>query len=413
MSGERLERLESGTTETAELAVIDAELVDDDREAAPVRYVVTQHTMLAPGELPPRADERPAWGEHEFRLTPEDVADLDEPDLADNTITNRDSTVRAFKAWCAQQKPPHLPQPCTTLTYTRYGLHLIRLGKAGKYKPDTVGAYMSRILNWQPVDMRPDPSRFKGRLRAWRREWVAAGGEVRRAPAVTINYNLRIIEAIDETTNIGKRDAFLAALAYCNLHREMELADQLVKRVKVHDTGLFVTTAMSKTDQTGKGTGRFIQDRADLQLVRRARAWLAVLHELGADGPDDPLFRSLTKKGKLRKYPEARERGQRMRPGSLNERLQVLADRAGVPYIDGKKVTSHSWRAGANTDMIAAGVSLKDRNTVGRWADGSKTADTVYDRPNDTGESDPLARVPLYGGPAHAAVAEARAGVTD
>ncbi|MFD8263298.1 hypothetical protein ACFV19_31315 [Streptomyces griseoluteus] len=147
--------------------------------------------------------------------------------------------------------------------------------------------------------------------------------------------------------------------------------------------------------------------REDLQLVRRARAWLAVLHELGADGPDDPLFRSLTKKGRLRKYPEARERGQRMPPGSLNERLQVLADRAGVPYIDGKKVTSHSWRAGANTDMIAAGGTLKDRNTVGRWADGSKTADTVYHRPNNTGEHDPLARVPLYGGPAHAAVAQA------
>ncbi|MFE3638172.1 hypothetical protein [Streptomyces sp. NPDC059168] len=165
---------------------------------------------------------------------------------------------------------------------------------------------------------------------------------------------------------------------------------------------------MSKTDQAGKGDSRFIKDREDLQLVRRARAWLAVLHELGADAPDDPLFRSLTKKGKLRKYPEDRKRGQRMRPGSLNERLQVLADRAGLPYIAGQKVTSHSWRAGANTDMIAAGVTLKDRNWAGRWAEGSKTADTVYDRPHDDGESDPLAKVPLYGGPAHAAVAEAR-----
>ncbi|WEO92664.1 hypothetical protein A6P39_000120 [Streptomyces sp. FXJ1.172] len=98
----------------------------------------------------------------------------------------------------------------------------------------------------------------------------------------------------------------------------------------------------------------------------------------------------------------------KMRPGSLNERLQLLADRAGVPYIDGKKVRSHSWRAGANTDMIEAGVPLAERNKAGRWADGSRTADTVYDRRHGVGERDPLAAVPLYGGPARAAVAQAR-----
>ncbi|MBV1940863.1 tyrosine-type recombinase/integrase [Streptomyces sp. BV286] len=399
---------------STEVEVVHAELVRDGEpgpaaaERGP-RYLVTQHTMLGPGELPPRADERPPWTDDDFRLSAEDMADLAEPDLAENTIINRDSTTRAFEEWCAAQNPPRVAYPCTTATYTSYGLHLIRRGKAGEYKPDSVGQYMSRIWSWQPVDWRPDPSRFKGRLRAWKKAWVDAGGEVDRAAAVTIEYNLRIIAAMDESTNIGKRDAFLAALAYSNLHREMELADQLVKRVKIHDTGLFVTTAKSKTDQSGKGAGRFIQDREDLQLVRRARAWLAVLNQLGADGPDDPLFRALTVKGDLRKYPESRKRGNRMRPGSLNERLQLVAEQAGVPYIDGKKVTSHSWRAGANTDMAEKGVPLAERNKAGRWADGSHTADTVYDRRHGVGTRDPLNSVPLYGGSAHAAVARARA----
>lgn len=97
-----------------------------------------------------------------------------------------------------------------------------------------------------------------------------------------------------------------------------------------------------------------------------------------------------------------------MRPGSLNERLQLSAERAGVSYIDGKKVTSHSWRAGANTDMAAKGVPLAERNKAGRWADGSHTADTVYDRRHRAGTEDPLDKVPQYGGPARAAVAEAR-----
>ncbi|MEU0657333.1 hypothetical protein ACWEV9_35035 [Streptomyces albogriseolus] len=42
-------------------------------------YLVTRHTMLGPGEMPPRAKE-----------------DLDEPDLAKNTRINHGSTNRAF-----------------------------------------------------------------------------------------------------------------------------------------------------------------------------------------------------------------------------------------------------------------------------------------------------------------------------
>uniref|UniRef100_UPI003F498A8E hypothetical protein n=1 Tax=Streptomyces sp. CA-141956 TaxID=3240051 RepID=UPI003F498A8E len=86
------------------------------------------------------------------------------------------------------------------------------------------------------------------------------------------------------------------------------LADLLLSRLRIHDTGLYVVTATSKTDQAGKGSGRFIQDRADLQLVERGRAWLAVLRDLGALAPTDPVFRALTTKGQLRKYPESRER---------------------------------------------------------------------------------------------------------
>ncbi|MEU2854559.1 hypothetical protein [Streptomyces syringium] len=391
---------------TTDREIVDAELVPvGDLLPRPgpghnpgPQYLVTQHTMLGPGQLPPRADDRPPWTDADFRISEQDQADLDEPDLAENTVVNRASTTRAFEAWCAAQDPPRLARPCTTATYTSYGLHLIRRGKAGEFKPDTVSQYMSRIHSWQPVDHRPDPSRVQGRIRAWKKAWVQAGGTVRRAAAVTLEHNLRIIDAIDESTNIGKRDAFLAALAYANLHREMELADQLNKWVRIYDTGLHVTTALSKTDQTGQGTGRFIEDRDDLKLVARARAWRAVLAELGADGPEDPLFRALTRGGNLVTYPADRKRGTRMRPGSLNERLQHLAQRAGTPYIDDRKVTSHSWRAGCNGDLMDAGASLAERNAAGRWAEGSHVADTVYDRRHGVGKRDPLKKVPLYGG---------------
>jgi hypothetical protein len=185
---------------TADLeAVYEGELVPEGEvmslavEEAGPQYLVSQHTMLRPGELPPRADARPAWTDADFRLSDENVAELAEPDLAENTIVNRDSTVRAFEAWCAQQDPPRLAYPCTTATSTSYGLHLIRRGKAGEFKPDSVGQYLSRIYNWQPVDYRPDPSRFKGRLRAWRkacwcaapvRGWPCCASSVRTGPRI-------------------------------------------------------------------------------------------------------------------------------------------------------------------------------------------------------------------------------------
>ncbi|WP_159461026.1 MULTISPECIES: hypothetical protein [Streptomyces] len=47
--------------------------------------------------------------------------------------------------------------------------------------------------------------------------------------------------------------------------------------------------------------------------------------------------------------------------------------------------------------MIAAGVSLRERNRRGRWSPEANTADTVYDRPHLDLQDDPLSKVPLGG----------------
>lgn len=196
---------------------------------------------------------------------------------------------------------------------------------------------MSRIWSWQPEDMRPDPSRVRGKIRLWRQEWAAAGVEVDRTAALTLPHLLKCLAQCDESTNIGKRDAFMLVLAYCNLHRRTELTDLLVKHVRILPTGLLVTTATSKTDRQAKGVTEFIADRDDIRLIARARAWFAVLKELGADGPDQPVFRALTVTGRLVPRAHATRRGKCMRDGAINERVQLLAGRAGIPYIAGKK----------------------------------------------------------------------------
>ncbi len=42
--------------------------------------------------------------------------------------------------------------------------------------------------------------------------------------------------------------------------------------------------------------------------------------------------------------------------------------------------------------------NFQERNLAGRWADGSHTADTVYDRRHVVGTRDPLDAVPVLGG---------------
>lgn len=157
------------------------------------------------------------------------------------------------------------------------------------------------------------------------------------------------------------------------------------------------TTATSKMDRQAKGATEFIADRDDIRLVARVRAWFAVLRELDTDVPEQPVFRALTVTGCLANRSLAVRRGERMKGGAVNERVQLLAGRAGVPYIGGKKVQAHRLRAGPDTDMIAARVPLQECNRLGRWSPGSNTADTVYDRPVVDPRNDPLSKVPLGG----------------
>jgi hypothetical protein len=118
-----------------------------------------------------------------------------------------------------------------------------------------------------------------------------------------------VLAKIDESTRIGHRDAAMFVIAYGKLARGIEVADLLIKNVRVTDKGVWVFTAKSKTRRKGKGKWRFIRDREDLQTVRRVRAWLTDLRELGADNPNLPLFRALTVKGGLKARGNARTAG--------------------------------------------------------------------------------------------------------
>lgn len=114
---------------STEVEVFDAELVEGDIVVRPTaaeqgpRYLVTQHTMLGPGELPPLADERPAWTDDDFRLSVEDMVELAEPNLRrtrSRTATRRSppsrrgARRRSRRGWPTRARPRPTPRTACT-----------------------------------------------------------------------------------------------------------------------------------------------------------------------------------------------------------------------------------------------------------------------------------------------------------
>ncbi|MFD9081709.1 tyrosine-type recombinase/integrase [Streptomyces erythrochromogenes] len=417
--------------------IVDAELVEDvapvpAAAAAPTApsYAVTRHTVLGPGELPPRADEQARFTEIDFQV-PEDVKRRTNERGARNTRVNRDSSRDRFEQWCESQGRVARPTT-TTANVAAYFGHLMEKGKPDgtKYSPDSLLAYCGRIVSWYPKGERPDGSLIREMIQDYRlEEYIPAGGEPEQSAGLTLKYLVKVLAAIDETTRIGRRDAAMLVLQYGMLYRSVEVTNLLVRHVRIDSDGVWVWTAKSKTRRTGNGRWRFIRDREDLQIVARVRAWLTDLRVLfeptehdqnppsgePAYQPNKPLFRALTTLGNLKRRANATVRGQFLTGRAVNEMVKARAAAAGIALINGLKVTSHSLRAGPNTDMAEAQVPLADRNEAGDWHKDSTLADDRYNRPDgsiDISKHDPLDAVPLYGGPAHAAVAQARAAAT-
>ncbi|MEV7383634.1 tyrosine-type recombinase/integrase [Streptomyces lydicus] len=372
--------------------------------------------MLAEGELPPRVEEQSAFTARDFTVPDRVKKRIDERG-ARNTKVNRSSTRARFESWCAAEG--RVAQPTTTTAnVAAYFGYLMETGKdqAGtKYSPDTLLAYLTRIVSGYPKGDRPDGSLVREMIEDYRlEEYIPAGGEKEQSAGLTLRYLVKVLEGIDEGTGIGRRDAAMLVLQYGMLYRSIEVTNLLVRQIRVDTDGVWVWTAKSKTRRKGKGRWRFIRDRDDLRIVARVRAWLADLRELreptehnqnppGGDPayqPNKPLFRALTTTGNLKRRANATIRGLFLTGRAVNEMVKARAKAAGVSIISGLKVTSHSLRAGPNTDMAEALVPLAERNQAGDWTSDSTLADDVYNRPDgtiDVSKHDPLDPVPLFG----------------
>jgi integrase len=376
--------------------IVDAELVDDgpdwSRAVVPAQprrpggphYLVDRHTVLEPGEMPPTVEDLPRYTEADFRISA-DTAKRRARAGSANTRINRDATVRRFEAWCAAEG--RVARPCTDATFLEYTGFLMR--QQPRLKANTIGIYLGHLWRWQPSGMRPERLEVQDLLETYRRDNPRAARK-RQAPALRLDDVLLMLEAVDETTATGRRDAALLAVMYLMLARRSEIAAIDIEYTEVLDHLVVIDLGSDKTHQDGEGLDLVrLHDRPDLQPVRRLRAWIGWLKSQGVT--TGPLFRQLSTGDQLTARARTDGPQARLSAAAIGERIQVLAAKAGVTKP--AKVTSQGVRAGAATDLAEAGVRGKALNRAGRWREDSHTAEEVYVRPLDGEQPNPFAAV--------------------
>jgi hypothetical protein len=411
----------AATTEATdpEEMVVEAELVDDAStrlpdnviaEASP-GYRITRNTMLGPGEEPPRVEEHPGFRDidiHVSERTRQRLRNVEGGGRNRNTKVNRDSTRKRFRVWCeAKENGNRVAWPSTTAAnIAEYIGTLMDDGQPDgtPYSPDTLLAYVSRILTWYPKGERPDGSAIRDMIEDYR-DLEYPAGMADQAAALTLEHLLPVLDAIDESTRIGRRDAALLVVGYRLLLRGIEIAD-----LPNHDLrpvtagprhGVYVRVAKTKTTTAKDAVWRFYADRPDLRFASRVAAWQTDLAELGASAGHLPFLRALTKKGDLQKgRAHATVRGLHLSGRTVNTVVKTRAGVVGKDIIGGLPVRSHSLRVGANNDLKRAKVSRAARNEEGRWSPNSVLTDTTYTRADALAaaqEKDVFEAVPLYG----------------
>jgi hypothetical protein len=370
--------------------VWEAELVEESPDwsgstlPAPARhprYLVDRHTVLAPGELPPTAEDEPVYTEADFRITAL-TAELRARSGADNTRINRDAAVRRFETWCADQS--RVARPCTDATFLEYAGHLMR--RRPRLKADTIAVYLGHIWRWQPPGRRPERAEADDMLTTYRREHPRTARK-QQAPPLQLPDVLAMLEAMDEDTATGKRDAALLVTMYLMLGRRSEPAALDIEYVDVLDHQVVLDLHADKTHQDGQGLDPIrLRDRPDLRPVARMRAWLRWLRSQGITA--GPLFRQLSTGDKLTARARSTGPEARLSGAAIGERVKALAAAAGIRRP--AAITSQGVRAGAATDLAAAGVTGKRLARAGRWREDSTIPERVYVRPLHDQAEDPF-----------------------
>lgn len=256
------------------------------------------------------------------------------------------AAVKRFLAWCEGQGV-ELP----TITPGQVGQYLVGLGGSPAKRNLHLAAlrgFFDRLVNRHVCVLNPAAS-VKGV-----KDQVIEG----KTPEITIDQARRLLASVDTGHVVGLRDrAILATLAYTACRAGA------VAKLRLGDFQHDGTQSVLRFQEKG-GKSREIPVRHDLEGFIRAYVDAA---GIGDQGKDSPLFRA------------SNGRTKKLGAGPLtSKRICELVKRrlkdAGLP----SRLSPHSFRVTAITDLLTQGVPLEDVQYLAGHAEPRTTG--LYDR---------------------------------
>ncbi|MBB3189426.1 site-specific integrase [Halomonas cerina] len=211
-------------------------------------------------------------------------------------------------------------------------------------KPATLERYLNSLHMWHRYMALPSPVKHMAVRAVMRGIRRSAGIRQKEAPPLLLDDLQRLLDHIDRSTLLGKRDSALFALCFHGAFRRSEVVALYLEDMQWETRGVILGLRRSKTNQEGLHETKPIL-RAPAQVrycpVRLLEAWLAASGiQRGA------VFRSVGPAGRLG--------AGRMSDPALYQRL--MRHLAAADMAD-RGFTPHSFRAGFITEAHRQGKS--------------------------------------------------------
>lgn len=270
--------------------------------------------------------------------------------FADNTVRAIKSDTDLFRAWCADRGLASLPALASTVrTYVDASAEL--------HSVATIRRRMASIAHMHRAAGIPDPTKESEVRLAVKRMARTKGTRQRQAKAITETEVAQILAAVGAKSRARDlRDVAMLLAGRDLLGRRSEVVGLNREDIERHEDGSGIALlGRSKTDQEGQGAVVYLSARTMTWLGR----WLAVVDAAEptahASNEPRPLFRSITKVGKV---------GPRLSDEDVRRAYRRLVELAG---LDPEGYSGHSCRVGMSQDLTAAGMDLASIMQAGRW----------------------------------------------
>ncbi len=254
---------------------------------------------------------------------------------AENTLRGYRGDWKDFCRWCGARELS--PLPATPETVAAYIAEC-----AGHLKVGSIQRRLNAIAEAHKamgVESPTSAGIVRNTLKGIRRTMGTAA--VQKAAALT--DDIRSMVSMTDSGLIGTRDRAMILLGFAGAFRRSELVALDIEDCTFGKDGLTITLRRSKTDQDGVGRKIGIPYGANPETcpVRTVQGWMEQ-----AAIPTGPLFRSITRHGRLRTG--------RLSGIDVARVVKKLAVRAG---LDAAKYAGHSLRAGHATTAAIGGAS--------------------------------------------------------